>query len=213
MAATINSLPVELLFEIFSYLDYFGLKGCTRVNKAFSAIIKHSNFDKTLFRSTKILGIDDCIEEADFAFHPALEYIYYQAGLRPEMAFLMPAYVHENDHRVRCLLDQEVSNEQATSPAVSFVRVAHPCSSECIEVRNINGISIRQLYQALSADNRLDVDQRESFDFEDGLVVRGWTIYNGGDEVPLHDLVLGGNLDPLGSDHDWFWLYSVIHEL
>lgn len=207
MAATINSLPVELLFEIFSYLDYFGLKGCTRVNKAFNAIIKHSNFDKTLFRSTKILGIDDCVENADFAFHPALQYVYYQAGLRPEMAFLMPANVHENDHRVRCLLDQEVSNEQATSPAVSFVRVGLPCSPKYIEVRNINGISLRQLYQALSADNILDVDQRESFDFEDGLVIRGWTICNKGEKIPLQLLVLMGDWDSLGSNYDWSWLY------
>ncbi|THZ37693.1 hypothetical protein D6C86_01001 [Aureobasidium pullulans] len=207
MAATINSLPIELLFEMFSYLDYFGLKGCTRVNKAFNAIIKHSNFDKTLFRSTKILGIDDCVEKADFAFHPALQYIYYQAGLRPEMAFLMPAYVRENDHRVRCLLDQEVSNEQATSPAVSFVRVGLPCSPKYIEVRNINGISIRQLYQALSADNILDVDQRESFHFEDGLVIRGLTICNKGKRILLRLLVLRGNFDSPGSVHDWAWMY------
>ncbi|THZ87094.1 hypothetical protein D6C84_02054 [Aureobasidium pullulans] len=211
MAATINSLPVELLFEIFSYLDYFGLKGFIRVNKAFNAIIKHSNFDKTLFRSTKILGIDDCVEKADFAFHPALEYIYYQAGLRPEMAFLMPAYVRENDHRVRCLLDQEVSNEQATSPAVSFLRVVLPCSSECIEVRNINGISIRQLYQALDANDRLD--KAESFDFENGLILRGWSICNEEQRIPLQRLVLRGNCFPLGSAHDWFWLDPDIHLL
>jgi len=44
-----HNLPVELWLEVFAYLDYFCLKRCSRVNKAFQGIIEHPALQATLF--------------------------------------------------------------------------------------------------------------------------------------------------------------------
>lgn len=52
MASNIE-LPNKIWFEIVSYLDYFELKNCMRVNKAFKSYTELPVCQKTMFRSRK----------------------------------------------------------------------------------------------------------------------------------------------------------------
>lgn len=86
MLATINNLPNEVLLDIIQHLDYYDLKKCMRVNKVFNAIIiKHTTFDRVLFRSASVIGKDGIIiKDSTFAIHPALRHAPYVEKTRTE---------------------------------------------------------------------------------------------------------------------------------
>ncbi|KAK6008597.1 hypothetical protein QM012_000500 [Aureobasidium pullulans] len=77
MPVTINSLPNEVFLDILQHLDYYGLKKCMRVNKAFNVIIKHTAFDRVLFRSATVIGKNGIIQDSTFYTFPVLRHASY----------------------------------------------------------------------------------------------------------------------------------------
>ncbi|KAG9602551.1 hypothetical protein KCU77_g1979, partial [Aureobasidium melanogenum] len=77
MPVTTNKLPNEVFLDILQHLDYYEIKKCMRVNKAFNAIIKHTAFDRVLFRSATVIGKDGIIKDSTFATHPVLRHAPY----------------------------------------------------------------------------------------------------------------------------------------
>ncbi|CAD0087056.1 unnamed protein product [Aureobasidium vineae] len=193
MTVTINNFPNEILLEILQDFDYYDLKKCMRANKAFNAIIKHTAFDRVLFRSANVIGKDGIIKYSTFATHPALKRTMFpdqspndQIELRwPHNNFLYdpPKY----------LLQNKVADEQVTSPPVSYVRVKPYQVETRVEVENPNGITIRQLHEAMCSvyeDPDTTPPLVGSRNGKARMGVSYWLYPERGGEFSPHDLLL-----------------------
>lgn len=198
MPVTINNLPNEVFLDILQHLDYYGLKKCMRVNKTFNAIIKHTAFDKVLFRSTTVIDKTGIIKDSTFATHSALRHAMYVEKHRIEKIKLSKPHTYEDYDPPKYLLQNMVVEEQATSPPVSYLRIT-PCRVQTeVEIENPDGVTIRQLYEAmcrLCEDSETMPPLENEPENETCFVLCHWVYYDCGEEFTPRDLLLGGFWD------------------
>ncbi|KAG9953598.1 hypothetical protein KCU85_g892, partial [Aureobasidium melanogenum] len=198
MPVTINKLSNEVFLDIFQYLDYFELKKCMRVNKTFNAIIKHTAFDRVLFRSATVINKDGIIKDATFATHPVLRHAPYTEKSRIKKVQLSKPHTYEDYDPPKYLLENKVADEQATSPPVSYLRIT-PCRVQTeAEIENPRGVTIRQLYEAMCNlyKDPATMPPLEGYgDYIGRFVLCHWVYYDRGEEFSPRDLLLGGYWD------------------
>lgn len=198
MPVTINNLPNEVLLDILQHLDYYGLKKCMRVNKTFNAIIKHTAFDRVLFRSTTVIGKNRIIKDSTFATHPVLRHAPYVEKSPIEKIELSKPQTYEEYNPPKYLIRNKVADEQATSPPVSYLRIT-PCRVQIeVEVENPHGVTIRQLYETMCHvyEDPTTIPQLENDPYNEyRLCLCNWVYYDRGEEFSPKDLLLGGYWD------------------
>ncbi|GAB7354588.1 hypothetical protein MBLNU459_g5032t1 [Dothideomycetes sp. NU459] len=146
-------LPTEIWLEILSYLDYFSLRRCSRINKSFQSLIEFPAFDNTLFRSAPVVLADGYITMDNMRIHPAFRLLDWdcEADINEVIFGMMrnpetqESYYKESwDHE---FTGSSAANEHATDPAVSRIRVALWKWSG-VEARNVHGVTVFDVMKA-----------------------------------------------------------------
>lgn len=131
-------LPDELRLEVLSHLDYSSLKLCERVSKTFKTSVKNAAFDKTLSRSSAVIGAKDTIVAADVKLHPSFERMTYSCSGEIDDVEL---YNFNDGEDWPLLTTTCAAKEHATEPPVSVLRLQiHDLKP--FQVEGKNGVTV-----------------------------------------------------------------------
>jgi hypothetical protein len=113
-----------------------------RVDKTLKTLTEHTAFDKTLFRSNKVVDMTEFVTEADLTLHPAFEYIHNMGKmLAKEAVILHPGrdesrrVYRDNLEPCTTLVHIAMANEQATNPPISYARLKHLSDREWFNMK------------------------------------------------------------------------------
>ncbi|KAK6003293.1 hypothetical protein QM012_001138 [Aureobasidium pullulans] len=138
------ALSKELWLEIMSCLDYFELKKCMRVSKAFKAFTALPACQETMFRSKNIIREGSAINLANIRLHPAFDYMSFECATKIEHVFFFTNDYNDTD----ALTDTCAAKEYATDPPVAFIRLQIHCWPP-VQVTNKSGVTVEQVMKAL----------------------------------------------------------------
>ncbi|KAI4724089.1 hypothetical protein E4T49_08181 [Aureobasidium sp. EXF-10728] len=165
MASTIE-LPKEIWLEVFSHLDYFALKNCMSVSKAFKNFTKLPTCQKTMFRSKTIIPDGGTIDLKKLRVHPVFDCMLYECATDLDEVYL-------GDDTV--LAETCAADEYATDPPVAFLRL-RVVEWKPVQITNKSGVTVLQVMKSLC----------RFFSNEDHLYSRGdHTGWTGWDEIKL----------------------------
>jgi hypothetical protein len=132
-------LPNEIWLEIFSYLNYFELKNCMRVDKAFQTFTDHPTCQKEMFRYKAVVPKGGTINIDDVETHPAFGSMSYECATELDEVYFA------ND---AVLTDTCAAQEYATYPPVAFLRL-QILDWPAIQVTNKMGVTVLQVMKSL----------------------------------------------------------------
>jgi hypothetical protein len=145
MANTIE-LSKEVWLEIVSYLDYFELKNCMRVSKAFKSYTELPACQETMFRSKAVVPKGGAINLEDVELHPAFGSMSYECATELDEVYFSG--------------DQDESVLTDTCAAVAFLRL-QVTDWNPLQITNKNGVTVVQVMKSLCRFFSND-DHRES---------------------------------------------------
>ncbi|KAG9685441.1 hypothetical protein KCU95_g14757, partial [Aureobasidium melanogenum] len=165
MARTFE-LPPELWLEVMSHLNYFELKRCMRVSKAFKSFTELPACQDTMFRSKKLILEGGAINLDNIRLHPAFDYMAFECATKIEHV----GFFNDNYDDIIVLKDTCAAKEYATDPPVAFVRLQIH-SWPPVQVTNKSGVTVHQAMKALCRFFSRD-DHREAMGDHTGWT--GW---------------------------------------
>ncbi|KAG9950577.1 hypothetical protein KCU85_g3484, partial [Aureobasidium melanogenum] len=149
----IHDLPIELLLQVFSYLDnYRDVRDCSQASATLRAIAYHPTLDHKLFRSENVKHKYDVIDMDTFVLHPMInETIFDRDMILEEDPYILTSDCEEEfgrEHGSPVLRTGGHKNND-TSPPVSYLNF----DGISIENKNNEAVTVGHVFRKLVSRN------------------------------------------------------------